>query len=225
MSVPLRIGVFGGTFNPIHVCHLRIAARVLALLALDRVVFVPASVPPHKAKEDLAPAHHRLEMVRLAVAGWPGFEADDLELARPGPSYSADTMEEFRRRYPDDELYFLMGIEMFIDLATWREPHRLLAACRVAVTHAVRETTRAEMPLPPLACLKAHVAVLAEQPRQRRHLRDELGHLAAQSEVVFILCQLGRLFPRRLRRIVARDLRLVRIPAGEHRRQAGTTQA
>jgi nicotinate-nucleotide adenylyltransferase len=133
MSSPLRIGVFGGTFNPIHVCHLHIAARVLALLALDRVVFVPASVPPHKAKEDLAPAHHRLEMVRLAVAGWPGFEVDDLELARPGPSYSADTMEEFRRRYPDDELYFLMGIEMFIDLATWREPHRLLAACRVAV--------------------------------------------------------------------------------------------
>ena len=133
MSSPSRIGVFGGTFNPIHVCHLHIAARVLALLALDRVVFVPASVPPHKAKEDLAPAHHRLEMVRLAVAGWPGFEVDDLELARPGPSYSADTMEEFRRRYPADELYFLMGIEMFIDLATWREPHRLFAASRVVV--------------------------------------------------------------------------------------------
>ncbi len=70
MSSPSRIGVFGGTFNPIHVCHLRIAARVLALLALDRVVFVPASVPPHKAKEDLAPAQHRLEMVRLSHAGW-----------------------------------------------------------------------------------------------------------------------------------------------------------
>ncbi|MBI3608753.1 MAG: nicotinate (nicotinamide) nucleotide adenylyltransferase [Nitrospirae bacterium] len=134
MPAPLRIGVFGGTFNPIHVCHLRIAARVQALVTLDLVVFVPASVPPHKAKEDLAPAHHRLEMTRLAVAGWPGFEVDDLELKRPGPSYSADTMEEFRRRHPADELYFLMGIEMFIDLETWREPHRLLAASRVVVT-------------------------------------------------------------------------------------------
>lgn len=133
MNLPLRIGVFGGTFNPIHVCHLRIAARVQTLIPLDRVVFVPASVPPHKAKEDLAPAHHRLEMTRLAVAGWPGFEVDDLELKRPGPSFSADTMEEFRRRYPAAERYFLMGIEMFIDLATWRDPHRLLAACRVIV--------------------------------------------------------------------------------------------
>ncbi len=133
MPAPLRIGVFGGTFNPIHVCHLHIAACVRALLTLDRVVFVPASAPPHKAQEDLAPAHHRLEMTQLAVAGRPGFEVDDLELKRPGPSYSADTMEEFRRRYPADELYFLMGIEMFIDLSTWREPHRLLAASRVVV--------------------------------------------------------------------------------------------
>jgi nicotinate-nucleotide adenylyltransferase len=109
-----------------------VAARVRELIGLDRVVFVPAAEPPHKSG-DLAPARHRLEMTKLAVKGWPGFEVDDLELARPGPSYSADTMEEFRRRCPDADLYFLLGEEMFRDLATWRDPHRLLAACRLAV--------------------------------------------------------------------------------------------
>lgn len=130
--MPPKIGVFGGTFNPIHVCHLRIAARVRELVGLDRVIFVPAAIPPHKAVE-LAPALHRLEMVKRAVAGWPGFEADDLELSREGPSYSADTMEVFRGRYPDADLYFLMGIDMFGTLSTWRDPHRLVAACRLLI--------------------------------------------------------------------------------------------
>lgn len=129
---PVKIGVFGGTFNPIHMCHLQVAARVRELVGLERVIFVPAAEPPHKSA-DLAPAHHRLEMTRLAVAGWPGFEVDDLELTRPGPSYSADTMEEFRRRYPDADLYFLLGVDMFRELSTWRDPHRLLAACRLVV--------------------------------------------------------------------------------------------
>ncbi|MFZ5861267.1 MAG: nicotinate (nicotinamide) nucleotide adenylyltransferase [Nitrospirota bacterium] len=129
---PPRIGVFGGTFNPIHVCHLRIAARVRELAGLDRVIFVPAAIPPHKAG-DLAPAAHRFEMVKLAVAGWPRFGVDDLELTREGPSYSADTMEVFRRRYPDADLSFLLGIEMFRTLSAWRDPHRLVAACRLLV--------------------------------------------------------------------------------------------
>jgi nicotinate-nucleotide adenylyltransferase len=132
LSMPPRIGVFGGTFNPIHVCHLRVAARVRELVGLERVIFVPAAEPPHKIA-DLAPAFHRLEMTKLAVMGWAGFEVDDLELKRAGPSYSADTMEEFRRRYPDADLYFLLGEDMFRDLSTWHEPQRLLAVCRLAV--------------------------------------------------------------------------------------------
>jgi len=130
--VRTKIGVFGGTFNPIHVCHLHVAARVRDLVGLDRVIFVPAAEPPHKSA-DLVPAFHRLEMTKLAVAEWPGFEVDDLELRRPGPSYSADTMEEFHRRYPDADLYFLLGEDMFRDLSTWRDPHRLLSVCRLAV--------------------------------------------------------------------------------------------
>jgi len=133
LPAPLRIGVFGGTFNPIHVCHLRVAARAKELVGLDRVVFVPAAHPPHKADEKLVAARHRLEMTRLAIAGRPGFEVDDLELRRPGPSYSVDTLDEFRRRHPAAELYFLVGVETFLELSTWREPHRLFAASRVVV--------------------------------------------------------------------------------------------
>jgi nicotinate-nucleotide adenylyltransferase len=129
----LRLGIFGGTFNPIHACHLQVAARVRDLVRLDRVVFVPAAHPPHKPTEDLAPAHHRLEMTRLAIAGWPGFEVDDLELRRAGPSYSIDTVEAFRRRAPTSDLYFLLGIDMFAELATWRQPERLVAESRLVV--------------------------------------------------------------------------------------------
>jgi nicotinate-nucleotide adenylyltransferase len=141
-----------------------VASRVRELLGLERVIFVPAAEPPHK-NADLAPAFHRLEMTKLAVAGWPGFEVDDLELKRAGPSYSADTMEEFRRRYPDADLYFLLGEDMFRDLSTWRDPHRLLAACRLAVI------ARSGVPFAALAGL----SWLGDTPR------DVLEHLDARS--------------------------------------------
>lgn len=132
MSTRLKIGIFGGTFNPIHACHLHIGARVRDLLGLDRLVFVPAAQPPHKTA-DLAPARDRLEMTRLAVADRPGFEVDDLELAREGPSYSVDTVEIFRRRYPEADRYFVVGSEMFRDFGTWRAPERILAAASMVV--------------------------------------------------------------------------------------------
>ncbi len=159
-----KIGVFGGTFNPIHTCHLQVAARVRELVGLERVIFVPAAEPPHKSA-DLAPAFHRLEMTKLAVAGWPGFEVDDLELRRPGPSYSADTMEEFQRRYPDADLYFLLGEDMFRSLSTWRDPHRLLAVCRLAVIARAGVPFAALADLPWLGDTPREVLVrLDEQP-------------------------------------------------------------
>jgi len=131
--VPERLGVFGGTFNPIHVCHLQIGDRVRDLIQLDRVIFVPASEPPHKRGSALAPANHRLEMTRLAVSGWPGFEVDDLELRRPGPSYSVDTIEALHQRHPAADLFFMIGFDMFAAFSTWREPERILATSRAVV--------------------------------------------------------------------------------------------
>jgi nicotinate-nucleotide adenylyltransferase len=126
-----RTAIFGGSFNPIHLGHLLLADELLERLALDRVVFVPAGTPPHKAAGLLAPAAHRFEMVRLAVAGHAGFEVSDLELHRPGPSFTVDTVEALAGR--GDDLFLLVGSETFLDLLSWRQPRRIAELARLVV--------------------------------------------------------------------------------------------
>jgi nicotinate-nucleotide adenylyltransferase len=126
-----RAAVFGGSFNPIHLGHLLMADEMLERLRLDRVMFVPAAAPPHKPASLLAPPEHRYEMVRLAVAGHPGFEVSDLELHRRGPSFTVDTLEALART--DDELFLLVGSETFLDLLSWRRPRRIVELARLVV--------------------------------------------------------------------------------------------
>lgn len=126
-----RTAIFGGSFNPVHFGHLLMADEMLERLGLDRVVFVPASAPPHKPEASLASATHRYEMVRLAVAGHPRFEASDVELRRRGPSYTVDTLEALRR--PGEELFLLVGSETFLDFLSWRQPRRIVELARVVV--------------------------------------------------------------------------------------------
>lgn len=126
-----RTAVFGGSFNPIHLGHLLMADEMLERLRLDRVVFVPAAAPPHKPASLLAPAEHRDEMVRLAVAGHPGFEVSDLELHRRGPSFTVDTLEALA--CTGDELFLLVGSETFLDLLSWRLPRRIVELARLVV--------------------------------------------------------------------------------------------
>jgi nicotinate-nucleotide adenylyltransferase len=128
-----RVGVLGGTFNPIHVGHLVFAESFRERLALDRVLLVPAGAPPHKDAAGLAPALDRYTMVSLAVAGHPAFVASPLELERAGPSYSVDTVERLAGDWPDARLFFLMGSDTFLDLPTWRTPERLATLATVAV--------------------------------------------------------------------------------------------
>ena len=123
--------MLGGSFNPIHHGHLLMADEVLEALGLDRVVFVPAAVPPHKPAADLAPAADRYEMVRLAVAGHPGFAVSDVELSRPGPSYTVDTLATLAAA--GDALFLVLGSETFLDLLAWREPRRVAALARLVV--------------------------------------------------------------------------------------------
>ncbi len=130
-----RTAVFGGSFNPIHFGHLVLADDVLEALALDRVVFVPASIPPHKSTADLAPAADRYEMVRLATAGHPRFEVSDIELRRAGPSYTVDTLAALG--VPAAELFLIVGSETFLDLLTWREPRRIARLARLVVVPRV----------------------------------------------------------------------------------------
>jgi nicotinate-nucleotide adenylyltransferase len=126
-----RVGVLGGSFNPIHYGHLLLADEVLETVGLDRLLFVPAASPPHKPAAQLAPAADRCEMVRLAVAGHPRFAVSDLELRRSGPSYTVDTLTELAAG--GDELFYVVGSETFLDLLTWREPRRVAQLARLVV--------------------------------------------------------------------------------------------
>ncbi len=127
----MRLGLLGGSFNPIHTAHLRMAAAAREALRLDRVIFIPARMPPHKRSGDLAPESDRLEMARLAVAAEPACEVSDIEMRRPGPSYTIDTIEALRRASaPGDELFFLIGADTLLELPMWRQIGRLAALCK-----------------------------------------------------------------------------------------------
>jgi nicotinate-nucleotide adenylyltransferase len=117
---PQRIGLFGGTFNPVHIGHLRCAEEIREQFALSRVVFVPSCMPPHKKQPSVSPSH-RCEMTRLAIADNPCFEFSDIELKREGSSYSYDTIEHFlRQEAPASKLFFIIGSDAFREIHTWR---------------------------------------------------------------------------------------------------------
>jgi nicotinate-nucleotide adenylyltransferase len=129
----VRIGVFGGTFDPPHLGHLIAAADAYAALALDRVLFVPAAVQPLKLDRVRTSARCRLEMVRAAVAADERFAVDELELRRTGPSYTADTLEELSTRFERAELFLLVGADVTVDLVRWYRPERILELATLAV--------------------------------------------------------------------------------------------
>ncbi|HEV8457872.1 MAG TPA: nicotinate-nucleotide adenylyltransferase [Methylomirabilota bacterium] len=125
-----RIGVFGGSFNPIHFGHLLVADELCEALALDRLIFVPAAQPRHKPPAELATAHHRHQMTALAVDEHPRFEVSDIELKRGGPSYTVDTLTQLA---PQGALALLIGSETFLDLLAWREPRQIARLARLVI--------------------------------------------------------------------------------------------
>jgi nicotinate-nucleotide adenylyltransferase len=151
VSVPARIGIFGGTFNPIHLGHLRAAEEVREAQALDELRLVPAAFPPHKDAAAVIAAPHRLRMCELAVAGVPGFRVSAVELARSGPSYTIDTLRAFAHELgPSVRLLFVLGLDTFRELHTWKEHAAIFSLCDVVVVTrppASATLTRDEIPL------------------------------------------------------------------------------
>ena len=129
----LKLGILGGTFNPIHYGHLAAAEEVRERLKLDKILFIPSYLPPHKQEEDIPSAAQRFEMVRLATAGNPNFETSDIEIRRQGKSYTIDTIETLRSTYPNAKLNFITGIDTFLEIQTWKDWERLFTLCSFVV--------------------------------------------------------------------------------------------
>lgn len=129
----MQIGVFGGTFDPVHIGHLIMAEAVVEALGLDRLLFVPAQRSPLKADDPSASDDDRLAMLEAAIAGAPRFAVDRVDLDRPPPSYTVDTLRLLAERNPGAALFFVVGLDSFLDLARWRDPAGIAALAHLAV--------------------------------------------------------------------------------------------
>ena len=143
----MRVGLFGGSFNPIHLGHLRAAEEDREALALDLIYFIPAAGPPHKPHTGLAPAEHRLQMVRLATKGNRHFMVSDAEVRRSGQSYTIDTVRHFLATTRGQaDFHLIMGADQFAELATWKDADELVRLCNLAVH--TRQSEDGEAPAP-----------------------------------------------------------------------------
>ncbi len=176
-----RIGILGGTFDPIHMGHLITAEIVRVSAALDEIIFIPAARPPHKENKGEAPAEDRLRMVQCAVEGNPAFSVSDIELRREGPSYTVDTIAALSEQLGDAELFFITGADAMNDLYRWHDPVRLLHSCTFIV--AARQGVELDE------------SRLAEQfsPEQRSRIRIvPTPHLEISSTVIRARVRAGR---------------------------------
>lgn len=131
----MKVGIYGGTFDPIHIAHLIIAEHARCQFSLDRVVFVPCFIPPHKRDRTISSANHRMHMVQLAVGDYLPFSVSDFEIERPGASYTVDTLEHFALTLGlgKEQLYLIIGADNFSDFDQWREPERIVRLATLAV--------------------------------------------------------------------------------------------
>jgi nicotinate-nucleotide adenylyltransferase len=134
-----RIGILGGTFNPVHLGHLILAQSAVETFNLSRLLFIPCAIPPHKRTSALLPAQRRLDMINAAIEGDPRFEVSDIEIERGGISYAVDTVAALTRSYPDSELFFVIGDDTLPELHQWKDIYSLLPMCRFAAFSRGRE--------------------------------------------------------------------------------------
>ena len=179
----MKIGIYGGTFNPIHLGHIHILREFIQRLGLDKAILIPTHVPPHKQSFDLASGEDRVAMCELGAAEITAapVEVSTIELEREGKSYTAETLEELKRQYPEDEFYLLMGEDMFLTLDHWRRPDRILS---LAVACA---TPRSEDGLQKLCEQKKFL----EEKYGARCVVEDIPYFPASSTEVRTLAQRG----------------------------------
>lgn len=172
----MRLGIFGGTFDPVHYGHLLLAEYCREAHRLDQVWFMPAASPPHKAGNGITPAQQRLEMLELAVGGNEYFDVSRMEIDRGGVSYTVDTLAELKRADPQRELFFLLGGDSLKDLPQWREPARI---CELSLPVVVRRPGIAEPDFGGLAGL-----VSAERLEQIRSAQVQMPQIDLSSREI-----------------------------------------
>ena len=163
----MRLGIFGGTFDPPHLGHLLAAVDAVERLTLDRLVLVPAAVQPLKSGNVTAPAQDRLAMTRLLTDDDPRFEVDPLEIERAGLSFSVDTLGEFARRFPSAERFFLVGADVLRTFGKWREPEKVLVLATLAVLTRDDGSPLPELPDGAVAVSSRRVDVSSTEIRAR----------------------------------------------------------
>lgn len=157
MTDARRIGLLGGTFDPVHIAHLHIGACAVHDLALDEVRLIPAGSPPHKTGRPVTSGADRLRMLEIATADVPEFVPDPIDLAADAPSYTADLLARLRQQHPDDYLWFIIGGDSLREFHTWHEPERILSLARLAVAERPGWDSEAALRHSPLPRLSASV--------------------------------------------------------------------
>lgn len=183
----MKLGVLGGTFDPIHLGHLLVAQYCQEQLALDRVVFIPAGNPWRKASRVVSEANHRLQMTRLATLDNPRFSVNDIEVRREGPSYTVETLRDLRQTLaPTDDLVLILGEDALADLPFWRDPEGIRAAAKLAIVprpdtppgeNIEDGVYRIEMPL---------IGISSTEIRRRRRLGLSLRYLVPDAVATYI---------------------------------------
>ncbi|MGZ9188600.1 MAG: nicotinate-nucleotide adenylyltransferase [Nitrospira sp.] len=165
----MRLGLLGGSFNPIHRCHLSIAHAAQQLLQLDRILFIPTGDPPHKQPGTLAAAQHRYRMVELVIQGVAGFALTDIEIRRPGKSYSIDTVRAVQQEYgPGTTLFFMIGLDAFLELPSWKNAQTLLSSCQFVVFSRPSVSFRTVSSIPLFHSIREEALIALDAARQER---------------------------------------------------------
>lgn len=185
----MNIGIFGGTFNPPHIGHLIAAEHVRTELSLDRIIFVPAALPPHKLNQDVTAPEHRLAMVRLAIQDNAHFDLSEIEITRGGVSFTIDTLRELKAKHPDDQLFLLIGMDNLVDFHTWKSPERIVGLARVVVMTRPGFTTK---DVPSLMkeeirmCPVPEIGIASRELRKRVSEGKSIQYLVAESVRCYI---------------------------------------